>query len=245
MTKILKSGILGDEDRLKDLIGKVDLLKLGHHGYEYSNTEDYINVLNPEYAVITNDIGKAYNVTLKWMENRNVNYLYTTTDETEIAATITENEVYLGLKTTGCVKKINGELCYIPKGTEYKDYTKIKYRVKYEEKKIDVSSWNELKQVIEENKNEIAKIDDEAKTCTLYKLILNLKSDGDWTATSTIEIEEQQDIVLNTTKPIVMLRSEDIKEEPIFLINGNLSIGSNDMKIPTPLIVILLSLIMH
>ena len=51
---------IGDEDRLKNEIGKIDLLKLGHHGYQNSNTTDYINVLLPNYAIITNDVGYEY-----------------------------------------------------------------------------------------------------------------------------------------------------------------------------------------
>ena len=49
---------IGDEDRLKEKIGKVNLLRLGHHGYQFSNTKEYLNVLNPELAIITNDVGE-------------------------------------------------------------------------------------------------------------------------------------------------------------------------------------------
>lgn len=50
----------GDEDRLARVLGKVDLLKLGHHGYEGSNTENYINTLSPDYAIVTNTILGVY-----------------------------------------------------------------------------------------------------------------------------------------------------------------------------------------
>lgn len=91
-----QTGRIGDEDRIKNLVGKIDLLKLGHHGYQGSNTEDYMNVLKPEYAVITNDVDKAYANTIAWLKNNNVNYLYTTSDPYEICATITDSKVYLG-----------------------------------------------------------------------------------------------------------------------------------------------------
>ena len=55
---------IGDEDRLKYKIGKIDLLKLGHHGLYASNSKDYINVLMPSYAIITNDVGRAYYQTI-------------------------------------------------------------------------------------------------------------------------------------------------------------------------------------
>lgn len=43
----------GDEDRLALWIGKVDVLKLGHHGYSSSNTLEYLNTLQPNYAIVT------------------------------------------------------------------------------------------------------------------------------------------------------------------------------------------------
>lgn len=36
-------GGVGDEDRLKNIIGSVDFLKLGHHGFGGSNSADYLN----------------------------------------------------------------------------------------------------------------------------------------------------------------------------------------------------------
>lgn len=93
-----EKGQIGDEDRLKDSIGDIDLLKLGHHGYQYSNTEYYMNALKPEYAVITNDIGKPYTNTINWLEKNNVKYIYTTEDEKEVVVALTENDVYMGLE---------------------------------------------------------------------------------------------------------------------------------------------------
>ena len=47
----------GDEDRLATEIGKVNLLKVGHHGYDGSTTKDFVKALHPEYAVVTNREG--------------------------------------------------------------------------------------------------------------------------------------------------------------------------------------------
>ncbi len=44
----------GDEDRLGPEIGKVDLLKVGHHSNEGSSTAGFIKALSPEICVITN-----------------------------------------------------------------------------------------------------------------------------------------------------------------------------------------------
>lgn len=44
----------GDENAVARAVGKVDLLKLGHHGYEGSNTKAYLKALSPKMAVVTN-----------------------------------------------------------------------------------------------------------------------------------------------------------------------------------------------
>ncbi len=47
----------GDEDRLATEIGKVNLLKVGHHGYDGSTTTGFVESLSPEIAVVTNRQG--------------------------------------------------------------------------------------------------------------------------------------------------------------------------------------------
>lgn len=224
-------GRIGDEDRLKQAIGDVDLLKLGHHGYKYSNTEDYINVLRPEYAIITNDIDGACEDTKKWLKANHVNYLYTTSDENAISATITNNDVYLGFETTGSFQSIDGTIYYIPEGEQYQypDYTKNSYQLQYIEKNVEVNSWNQLEEAIESNKREMVSIDHTNKICTLYKLIVHLKAGGDWTATNAITIEKQQKITLTTSENITMLRGTELKKLPLFLINGSFDIGTKNM----------------
>lgn len=58
-TKVFLSGdmdnLTGDEDRVAPEVGKVDLLKLGHHSYHYSSTSNFIKTLLPEYCVVTNE----------------------------------------------------------------------------------------------------------------------------------------------------------------------------------------------
>ena len=80
---------------MKYEIGKIDLLKLGHHGYGGSNTIDYLNVLMPNYAIITNDIGYVNNTTHDFLERNKVNYLYSTQDKYEVCAIIYNNEITL------------------------------------------------------------------------------------------------------------------------------------------------------
>ncbi len=45
----------GDEEMLAPQIGKVDILKVGHHSYSGSTTSDWLKTLDPDYAVITNN----------------------------------------------------------------------------------------------------------------------------------------------------------------------------------------------
>ena len=55
----------GDEDRLAKELGKINLLKVGHHGYDKSTTLDFAKSLNPEFAVVTNKKGKISRTPLK------------------------------------------------------------------------------------------------------------------------------------------------------------------------------------
>ena len=55
----------GDEDRLAKELGKINLLKVGHHGYDKSTTLDFVKSLNPEFAVVTNKKGKISRTPLK------------------------------------------------------------------------------------------------------------------------------------------------------------------------------------
>ncbi|MBQ7545432.1 MAG: MBL fold metallo-hydrolase [Clostridia bacterium] len=45
----------GDEKRLAPQIGRVDLLKVGHHSYEGSSSGRFIRTLRPRTCVVTND----------------------------------------------------------------------------------------------------------------------------------------------------------------------------------------------
>lgn len=55
----------GDEDRLSAEIGKVNLLKVGHHGYDGSTTLGFVQALSPEIAVVTNREGGISRTPLK------------------------------------------------------------------------------------------------------------------------------------------------------------------------------------
>ena len=48
----------GDEDRLAGELGQVDLLKIGHHGHEGSNTLGYLDALAPRTLIMTSLLGQ-------------------------------------------------------------------------------------------------------------------------------------------------------------------------------------------
>ena len=223
---------IGDEDRIKNEVGKVDFLKLGHHGYNYSNTEDYINVLKPEYVVITNDLGGAYKKISTWLENNNVDYLYTTTDPKSVSLTVTNDKLYLGFETDKSFKNVNGKMIYIPEGesNKFADYHQIAYEIQYQNKEVEVSSWNALKEIIEGESKECKSLDTTKKICYLEHLKIKLKTGGNWNATSKITISEQQQVTLSTSETITITRAIDNTTEPFFLVNGTLNLGIQNMS---------------
>lgn len=55
----------GDEDKYGPLIGKVDVLKVGHHSYSGSTTTGWLKNLSPEVCVVTNVYQKTDKRTLR------------------------------------------------------------------------------------------------------------------------------------------------------------------------------------
>ena len=68
-TKILLAAdmIAKDDQKLKDYVGKIDILKLAHHGYSESSY-DFLKTTQPNYVVISNDHIPNY-------ANQLINYL--------------------------------------------------------------------------------------------------------------------------------------------------------------------------
>ena len=73
----------------KQLDIKADILKIGHHGSRSSTTEEFLNKVNPKYAVIScekgNDYGHPHKETLTKLNSNNINVLRTDLNGTIIA----------------------------------------------------------------------------------------------------------------------------------------------------------------
>jgi beta-lactamase superfamily II metal-dependent hydrolase len=84
----------GDEDRLAKELGKINLLKVGHHGYDNSTTSDYIQALNPEFAVVTNRKNGISRTPLKNLNSVKA-IVFETGKHNGIVADFTENEIVI------------------------------------------------------------------------------------------------------------------------------------------------------
>lgn len=81
----------GDEERLAPLIGKVDLLKVGHHSYSGSTTSKWLKTLSPEVCVITNNYESADKRTLRRITRVADSVILITGSENGVAAVIDDS----------------------------------------------------------------------------------------------------------------------------------------------------------
>ena len=219
---------IGDEDRLKEKIGKIDFLKLGHHGYQNSNTKDYLNALKPEYAIITNDVGEIFYETNIYLNENKINYLYSTNDEYEVSATISNDNIELGFGTKG-IKRIKEKYYYIPEENIYKNYLNQEISFKYNFIEKSVNNWEELKNLIENKKH----FEFNDKTCIIEALKINLISkekDNCFIANSCVAINNYKKIILTTKeKEIIITRDKKLIDFPLFYLeNSNLILGEEN-----------------
>ena len=79
----------GDETRLAPAIGKVDLLKVGHHSHSGSTTKNFVKTLCPSACVITNKRSNAdLNTLARIAHNARQNRIYITGNEHGVLAVI-------------------------------------------------------------------------------------------------------------------------------------------------------------
>ena len=76
----------GDEKRIADKIGNVDLLKVGHHGYLYSTSFYWVKKLMPKIAIFCNEMKGVYPDVKYKLKNISHSKLYATVDSNGIIA---------------------------------------------------------------------------------------------------------------------------------------------------------------
>lgn len=79
----------GDEDRLSQSIGTVDLLKIGHHGYEGSTGEPFVRALDPDIAIVTNTIHGVHKAVLRALNSVDA-CIYATRENEGVVAEFTD-----------------------------------------------------------------------------------------------------------------------------------------------------------
>ncbi len=84
----------GDEDRLAKEIGKINLLKVGHHGYDGSTTPGFVQTLRPEIAIVTNSAGNMSRTPLKSLNSVNA-AIFETGKYNGVVAEFTDSEIIL------------------------------------------------------------------------------------------------------------------------------------------------------
>lgn len=94
-TRVFLTGDLdnytGDEARLAPQIGKVDLLKVGHHSYSGSSTAKFIRALSPKTCVITNRLESLDRNNLARVERVCSPAFYVTGKENGVLAVLGDN----------------------------------------------------------------------------------------------------------------------------------------------------------
>ncbi|MCR5150051.1 MAG: MBL fold metallo-hydrolase, partial [Clostridiales bacterium] len=81
----------GLEDLVMDKIGKVDILKAGHHGYFGSSSAKFLKKISPDCVIVTNQLGKVY-PNVKWNFTMSAHIpFFATYDHNGIIATFTDD----------------------------------------------------------------------------------------------------------------------------------------------------------
>ena len=83
---------LDDEKKTAERVGKVDLLKIGHHGYPGSNGIRYIKKIHPKYAIATNFRKFIY---------PHIKLIFKFVSHSELHATASENGIIADINDNG------------------------------------------------------------------------------------------------------------------------------------------------
>lgn len=85
----------GLEQIIGPLVGDIDLLKIGHHGYFGASSMKFLDQVKPDIAIVTNHIGKIY-PNVKWnLTMYSKTPTYSTVNNNGIIASFTDREIIL------------------------------------------------------------------------------------------------------------------------------------------------------
>ena len=117
-TKILLTGdmISKHDKKLKDYIGKIDILKLSHHGYS-ENSYEFISTIKPNYIIIFNNKIPSYsNPIISFSKQFFNSKIYLTQNVKETTESISDSAIKLFLNND------NNEFYFINTGNEINIY---------------------------------------------------------------------------------------------------------------------------
>ncbi|HOD01940.1 MAG TPA: hypothetical protein PKN28_01245 [Clostridiales bacterium] len=86
------------EQIIGPLVGDIDLLKIGHHGYYGSSSMSFLSELKPEIAIVTNHTGKIY---------PNVKWNLTMYSKTPVYSTVNYNGIIASFPDSGDIVLTN------------------------------------------------------------------------------------------------------------------------------------------
>lgn len=209
---------VGDETRLAPVIGKVDFLKLGHHGYADSNTTGFLNTLLPDYAQITNDLGRPHGDALSWLEDHGTSYAFTTSDPVGTEVVMTDDKVTMSVESHDRFTRSGTKAAFVPS-----DDGGAMWPVSYTTRWESVSTWGELRALVKENAASYS-VDAKAHKVMVEALFVDVSQMGRENATYCIEIEAGQRIKLLARDEVVITRAPSLADESLFHVMGDLTI---------------------
>lgn len=83
----------GDEKAISNEVGKVDLLKVGHHGYFFSTSVHWVKKLNPDIAVIPNTMIRVYPDVKFKLKHISKSKIYTTVESNGVKAIFNDGAI--------------------------------------------------------------------------------------------------------------------------------------------------------
>ncbi len=83
----------GGEKKIAKEVGKVDLLKVGHHGYEFSSSAFWLKTLNPDIAVILNYEKNVHKSVIARIKKFSGAAIYTSADSNGLKAVFENGKI--------------------------------------------------------------------------------------------------------------------------------------------------------